>query len=338
MRNIYKVVNVTQAKTKNENIVYHILLNDGVLIKYVDPESSWPNGKQKGHAIQKVSDFFYKNNNSLFSLIGNYIDIEIHDTEWGKKFYLIYSLDIIGDFYEALKNANNMSFIVNFDIYKFLEKLGYKKNEDASITLRNNYSNYNVNIRNICYVNDEYMEFEFSNYDKWINKYGKLEYPHSLRHHCSNNVVYISVENFLENLKNKAIKENGRCFKAEDYTYYVLSMLKYTINIDNSITLKGELSTYNINKNNICYPNSNLDNIFTFENIKLIFDEFYKNKQHSNPDVIDSYSLGEYYISYQYTNTHKRTGKSLSSGSRHEKRIGDPLDIAHINFLLSKKH
>lgn len=174
MYECYKVTCVTPSTTKRGDIVYHILLDDSILVKYVYPDEKWrSSGKRNRSCSIKLHEFWKRNNDSLINLIGKYIAASLIDTDFGKQFHIVLSTDIISDFKKLLDNANGRAFKADTPIYKFLRKTNYTINGDDSITLRKEYNGYNVNANNLCYPNTNKLNtLTFDNIDKiWEHFY-----------------------------------------------------------------------------------------------------------------------------------------------------------------------
>jgi len=171
MYEIYKVTNVTSATTKYGDICYHVQINGSILIK-VYPQVKWKNTwrtvewNTKTGRITRVKErnkelyysvfhsFWEQNNESLLNLTGKYIVTTSDNLKANlKNGYNVQSVDLVHDFKKLLDDANGRTFSTGLPIYNFLKKLNYTVNQDNSITLRKEYSGYNVNTDNLCYQN-----------------------------------------------------------------------------------------------------------------------------------------------------------------------------------------
>ena len=237
------------------------------------------------------------------NLVGKYIIASLVDTDFGKQFDIILSADIIADFKKLLDNAKGRAFKADIPIYNFLRKMNYPVNSDSSISLRKEYSGYDINSENLCYPN------------------------------C--------VTGIMSNFKQYYDLMNGRAFQIDFPIYSLLKKLNFATNPDKSITLQGEYSGYSVNSDNVCYPNKIRENTLTFENINIIFDSFFRNKTvYSNHDSrgditygLSSYAIYEIYDTYKVGHMRdRRTGTSTSIALA----VGDDLADEHIQFLAGR--
>lgn len=294
-------MDVTQATTKRGDIVYHILLNGNILIKYVYPDDKWrSSGKRNRSCSSRLNEFWKKNDNSLMNLIGKYIVASLIDTEFGKQFSAVISTDIVIDFKKLLDNANGLAFKADIPIYSFLRNMNYPVNYDNSISLRKDYSGYNINSDNLCYPN--------------------------------------SLSGIMDNFKKYYEQSKGRAFQINFPIFYLLLEMGFKKNTDNSITLKDEYSLYNVNCDNICYPNNTTQEMLNFENIDKIFEHFYRNKIiYSNHDSQGdtTYSCSSYaiYESHAIYKVGHMKDKLTGSFKSIVLAIGDDLKEEHLRFL-----
>ena len=148
MVDIYKVTAATIKKTQNGYEQYNLQLD----------KSFWATKFLPLREIDKKWNPLYKlyvsNNNSLDFLVGRYIAITLQDSEFGKNFTSIASFDALEDFKALLDKSNGKAFQSNINIHGLLERLNFPLNPDMSITLREPYSQFNINNKNgttICY-------------------------------------------------------------------------------------------------------------------------------------------------------------------------------------------
>jgi len=113
----------------------------------------------------------------------------------------------------------------------------------------------------------------------------------------------------------------------------------YPVSADGSLTLKKPYDNFNINTYNVCYPNNLGNNCLTIDNIRVIFDEFYKDKviENSNPDRDEQFVLTSVSIGVQCKQYHKSESKTISSSFTPVLRIGDLLSDAQHAFMLSRQ-
>lgn len=98
-----------------------------------------------------------------YDIIGKVISIDIWDEQQKIKIINVYAYDVFRHIYKLLKENRETSFDVLYPLYKILKKLGRKQNSDGSFTLKGEFSHYNVNHNNICYINtisDRHINFE----------------------------------------------------------------------------------------------------------------------------------------------------------------------------------
>lgn len=145
MSSFYKITSIKERKTKKEDIVYSILLDDNIWINNINPDLIWQSsGKKNMGIIKEINKFWIKNNHSLDSLKGKYISAGFSKSDFGLKFDYVSSLDIIKDFKDELDNSNGEVFITSLPIYQFLEKANYQKNNDSSINIKSKFNNMRI--------------------------------------------------------------------------------------------------------------------------------------------------------------------------------------------------
>ena len=145
MKNFYKVTSVQRKKTQKGDTVYSIQLNNSILVDYVYPDKIWKSsGSKNVHMSSKLHNFWNENDNSLEKLVGNYIGVSLSDSDFGLKFNIINSLDMVSDFKKLLDKFQEKTFLTNLPIYDFLKFLKHKKNNDGSINLKKEYKHLSV--------------------------------------------------------------------------------------------------------------------------------------------------------------------------------------------------
>ena len=148
-----------------------------------------------------------------------------------------------------------------------------------------------------------------------------------------NIISYDSIEDFKKLLD----ESEKKAFTTEIPMYIFLKGKGYSLNADNSITLKSQYSYFNIiekNSKTICYPNSLRSDELTFDNIHKIYENFYYKK--CSEDSLDAdckYILTDTSIIKEWWRYHKTKGGITRSGRRDILRIGDKLSDEHITFL-----
>ncbi|MEA3314847.1 MAG: hypothetical protein U9Q30_03175 [Campylobacterota bacterium] len=149
----------------------------------------------------------------------------------------------------------------------------------------------------------------------------------------------ISSYDSLIEFKELLDKSEKKAFSTDIPIYGFLKLQNYSINSDNSITLKEPYSYYNIrSKDNItiCYPNNLKSDELTFDNISIIYDHFYHEKcTESSLDADCKYVLTSIAIIEDWWRYHKTKGGITRRGTRDILRIGDKLNDEHIKFLSS---
>lgn len=150
MYNVYKVTAASIKKTPKGYELYNLELN----------KSFWVTKLIPLREVDKIFDSLYKlyqkNNNNLNFLIGSYIAVDLKDSKFGKNFGAIASFDVLQDFKDLLDKSSGKAFSTKMNVFGFLEEIGYPKNPDGTITLRDQYSNFDI-LNNcghtICYPN-----------------------------------------------------------------------------------------------------------------------------------------------------------------------------------------
>lgn len=131
---------------------------------------------------------------------------------------------------------------------------------------------------------------------------------------------------------------NGKGFQTEINIFDFLKENGYPVNADNSITLKSPYSQLNIRLHcgtTVCYPKKPAEGTLTLENIKLIYDNFYKDKyiDNGNPDRDEHYSATSVAIIVNRKIYHKSLSKTLSNDSFEILKVGDSLSEEQCQFL-----
>ena len=212
------------------------------------------------------------------------------------------STDVVNDFKILLDGAGGKSFKTPFPIYDFLKRLNRPLNPDCSISLIGEYSGYNVDPDNLCYQN--------------------------------------TIETFLGSYAESFDKADGKAFEFDFPVYDILKRMKLNTNQDNSITLIGKYSEYDVSKRNLCYPNTKKPNTLTLDNIDIIWEHFYCGKKNEasitlKSETSKSYCRGDHaiYISYERYHDRSETRTDVSSWREAILRIGDDLQEEQIQFL-----
>lgn len=166
MNDIYRVTGASVGETKNGYEVYRIQLNNSILATKL-----FPLGKMKKY--DRLYGSYVENNNSIDFLIGRYVSVYINQTQYGFEISSIQSLDVIQDFKNLLDKNFGKAFHVKMNMYGFLKSKGYCVNDDGSVTLKNEYKNYNLK-NDICYPNNLNENFlTFGNISLIYNHYYK---------------------------------------------------------------------------------------------------------------------------------------------------------------------
>lgn len=130
----------------------------------------------------------------------------------------------------------------------------------------------------------------------------------------------------------------GKAFHTDLNIVKVLIRNGYQANPDGSITLRGEYSHLNVIRKNdtvICYSNIVDYTTLTLENMKVIFERFYKGKEVNfpNPDNVSEYALHPSGIVESYQRYHRDNGKLLSRGDISVLSLGDRLTQEQLEYL-----
>lgn len=127
----------------------------------------------------------------------------------------------------------------------------------------------------------------------------------------------------------------GKAFFTRMDMYEFLKIKNYPVNKDVSITLKAPYDGFNLTENNVCYPNNLKDNYLTLDNIKIIFNQFYKDKiiDNGNPDRDEKYVLTAVAIVKNRKIYHKYKSKTISNNNFDVLRVGDSLSEEQYEFI-----
>ncbi|WP_145128078.1 hypothetical protein [Pseudomonas sp. URMO17WK12:I11] len=130
----------------------------------------------------------------------------------------------------------------------------------------------------------------------------------------------------------------GKAFHTDLNIIKILSRNGYQANPDDSITLRGDYSNLNVIRKNdtvICYSNIVDYTVLTLENMRAIYDRFYKDKKVEtlNPDRISEYALHPSRIVESYQRYHEDNGKLLSRGDISVLSLGDRLTQEQLEYL-----
>ncbi|MEW6023457.1 MAG: hypothetical protein AB1807_15105 [Pseudomonadota bacterium] len=156
------------------------------------------------------------------------------------------------------------------------------------------------------------------------------------------NFVKISSYDIVSDFKAMLDDTSKKSFQTPLRIYQFLLDKGYAKNSDASITLKPPYSEYNViwlDGYTVCYPNKPSPGTLTLENIGLIYDAFFKDKDSgcSNPDRIETYGRSEVSIHLGVERLHKSESKRLSYHVNEIMRVGDKLTSEHEEFLLNLK-
>lgn len=115
--------------------------------------------------VTETSVLCIKDNKLTFryDMTGKVIAMGILDKDSKIKNATVYTYDVFDSIYRLLKKNQDTSFQILYPIYKILKKKGRKPNPDKSFTLKGEFSHYNVNKNNVCYINtlsDEHVNFK----------------------------------------------------------------------------------------------------------------------------------------------------------------------------------
>jgi len=140
----------------------------------------------------------------------------------------------------------------------------------------------------------------------------------------------------IESFRFELDRNDGRNFQFKYPIYEFLRMKRYEINDEGYIQLRNKYSYYYVNKDNYCFKLS-LDPYkdYTESNIKLLYDEFYKNLYHERRNHDISYSFSDNCIychgSRDISANKTKFFKSIIKG------VGSNLTSEEINFLKNLK-
>ncbi|MGL1957722.1 MAG: hypothetical protein OCD00_10440 [Colwellia sp.] len=178
---------------------------------------------------------------------------------------------------------------------------------------------------------------EKNNLDFMVGKYISISLNQS-----QYGVEFSSINSFdvIQEFKDLLDSSKGKAFSTWTDVYGFLKKNNYSINHDNSITLKDPYANFNIMDKNgitVCYPNHLGDKCLTIDNIEAIFNQFYNGKEinNGNPDRDSKYALTPTAIVEDRTIYHKSKSQTSSHDTFDVIRIGDRLSESQYNYTLS---
>lgn len=151
MGTVYKVTSASIGETKRGYKIFKIHLNNSFFATKLFPLRSI----DLRH--DKLYQLYIENDKSLDFLVDKYIAIILGDSKYGVEFSSIISFNAFQDFKDLLDRSKGKAFTTRIDMYDFLKRKKYSINPDDSITLKNNYKNYNIKDLGgliICYPNN----------------------------------------------------------------------------------------------------------------------------------------------------------------------------------------
>ena len=146
MHNVYKVTAAKITKTKNGYELYNLELNKSIQATKLVPLKEMERNRDPLYKL------YEQNNRSLHILVGRYIATHLEESEFGKRFSSVDSLDVLQDFKSLLEKSNGKAFSTNINIFNFLKERGYPLNPDGSITLKAPHTNCNIKPKFECIV------------------------------------------------------------------------------------------------------------------------------------------------------------------------------------------
>ncbi len=177
------------------------------------------------------------------------------------------------------------------------------------------------------------------NLDFLLGKYIAIELESSK---FGTNFNYIASFDALNEFKTCLDKSDEKPFFTRINIFEFLDRNGYPINPDGSITLREPYSRFNIrikDRVTICYLNKREEGTLTPENIKPIYDKFFKDRyiDNGNPDRNEEYAMTPVAIIINVETYHKSKSGVKSSRSFDVLKIGDKLSEEQRQFL-SKLH
>lgn len=236
----------------------------------------------------------------------------------------------------------------NYQIYKITsvnEKQTKKGDKVYSIQLNNTIIINNVNPdknwkssgkKNMGLINLVH-DFWITNNHSLKKLVGKLIYARCVNSDFGVQFDRISSLDIINDFKEKLDESDCEAFITNLPIYDLLVEMNYKIENDNikSIPLKKPYEKYSIFKENectICYCNITKENTLTFDNIDIVYKNYYCPKKISSYRKDITYSKNRISIVESYT-YYGRDDKISSSGSRTIKTIGNNLSKEEIKFL-----
>ena len=152
------------------------------------------------------------------------------------------------------------------------------------------------------------------------------------------NFTHIVSFDVLQDFKELLDKSSGKAFLTKMNVFDLLTERGYPMNPDGTITLKEPYSTFNIKlegERTICYPNTPGAKTLTLSNIKLVYEEFFKDKYIDNgdPDRDEQYALTPVAIIKTRRIFHKSKSGVISDDIFDVLRIGENLSEEQCQFL-----
>lgn len=241
----------------------------------------------------------------------------------------------------------------------------YKVTNTKITTSKNGYTIFNLELNNKVWVSKLAPVRKLNKkYDKLYQIYEKEQSLNSLigkfittsleKDNYGVKFSYISHYDSLEEFKELLDKSEKKVFSTEIPIYNFLKSQNYPLNTDNSITLKSPYNYFNvIDKNDltICYPNNLKSDELTLENIKIIYDRFYKDVslppyKRNNVDVGSKsyYQISMKDVAIVRMDNHVKVSYKMTTSEDYDKwvtniilKIGDKLHEEHIKYLNSFK-
>ncbi|HDM8199145.1 TPA: hypothetical protein P0E36_005351 [Vibrio harveyi] len=151
----------------------------------------------------------------------------------------------------------------------------------------------------------------------------------------------------LGDFKKELDSKKGNVFSTKLPIYKFLKMIGRKVEYDNSIKIKSEYGELCISEDNICYRTDISSSELNFDNIALIFDNFYKNIDLPAYDPQEGGKKSYYTmdkISIIRMENHVKVSYRMTTSGDYDKwvpstvlKIGDKLTEEQISFLNSTK-
>lgn len=239
----------------------------------------------------------YLKNKGIDFIVGKYIYANIEKNQYGYVFDRIDCFDIVGEF-ENLVSSYKSPFSFYKEFYELLKKGNREIETDGTLRLKYPNDHLGINKDGICFqIDHEDIISSFIEKIKTYNSPFRMEMKFNI--------------------------------------YNILREKKYGSHKNDIISLPSPYSDYEVNKYGLCYLKC--ENLYGFvdeNNIIVIYNTIYKNKQHPNPDKIDSYSLKKFSIEYSSTNTKRYSSKITSRHNSTVLKIGDLISKEHYELAL----